>query len=62
MCFDVLKLLTELQEGGPRSGVQLPAVLHDLVDCRWAAVGGIHLVALLHPRDNILQWLRAGGV
>lgn len=61
MAFDVLKLLAELQEGGPRGGVQLPAVLHDLVDCRRAAVGGIHLVALLHPRDDILQgnsWIR----
>lgn len=59
--FDVLELLAELQEGGPRGGVQLPAVLHDLVDCKRAAVRGIHLVALLHPRDDIFQGLRALG-
>ena len=59
--LDALELLAELQEGGPRGGVQVPAVLHDLVDCRRAAVGGIHLVALLHPRDDVLQGLRGGG-
>lgn len=58
--FDVLELLPELQEGGPCGGVQVPAVLHDIVDCRRAAVGGVHLVALLHPRDNVLQGLWAG--
>lgn len=58
--LDVLELLAELQEGGPRGGVQVPAVLHDLIDCRRAAVGGIHLVALLHPRDDVLQGLRGG--
>ena len=59
--LDALELLAELQEGGPRGGIQVPAVLHDLVDCRWAAVGGIHLVALLHPWDDVLQGLRRGG-
>lgn len=59
--FDVLELLPELQEGGPRGGIQVPAVLHDLVDRRRAAVGGVHLVALLHPRDDVLQGLWAGG-
>lgn len=59
--LDVLELLSELQEGGPRGGVQVPAVLHDLVDGRRAAIGGIHLVALLHPRDDVLQGLRGGG-
>lgn len=61
--FDVLELLPELQEGGPCGSIQVPAVLHDLVDRRWAAVGGVHLVALLHPRDDVLQGLwQAGGV
>lgn len=61
MGFDVLELLSELQEGGPRGSVQLPAVLHHLIDCRWAAVRSIHLVALLHPRDDVLEGLRADG-
>lgn len=61
MGFDVLELLPELQEGGPRGGVQVPAALHDLVDRGRAAVRGIHLVALLHPRDDVLQGLWAGG-
>lgn len=61
MGFDVLELLPELQEGGPHGSVQVPAVLHDLIDRGWAAVGGVHLVALLHPRDDVLQGLWAGG-
>lgn len=60
--FDVLELLSKLQEGGPCGGIQVPAVLHDLVDCGRAAVRGVHLIALLHPRDDVLQGLWAGSV
>lgn len=35
--------------------VQLPAVLHDLLGERQAAVGGVHLVAPLHLRENVLK-------
>lgn len=35
--------------------VQLLAVLHDLLGERQAATGGVHLVALLHLRDNVFQ-------
>lgn len=62
MGFDVLQLLSELQEGGPCGSVQVPAVLHDLVDCRRAAIRGIHLIALFHPRNDVLQGLRAGDM
>jgi hypothetical protein len=60
MGFDVLKLLSKLQKGRPRGGIQVPALLHDLEDCRRAAIWGIHLVALFHPRDDVLQGLCVG--
>lgn len=61
MGFDVFKLLSKLEEGGPRGGIQMPAVLHDLIDCRRAAIRGVHLIALFHPRDNVLQGLWEDG-
>lgn len=57
MGSDVLQLLSKLQEGGPRGSIQVPAVLHNVVDCRRAAIWGVHLIALFHPRDDVLQGL-----
>lgn len=57
MGSDVLQLLSKLQEGGPRGSIQVPAVLHNVVDCRRAAIRGVHLIALFHPRDDVLQGL-----
>lgn len=57
MGLDVLELLPKLQKGGPRGGVQVPAVLHHLIDCGRAAIRSIHLIALFHPRDDVLQGL-----
>lgn len=57
MGSDVLQLLSKLQEGGPRGSIQVPAVLHNVVDCRWAAIRGVHLIALFYPRDDVLQGL-----
>lgn len=42
-------------------GVQVPALLHHFIDNLGAAVGGVHLVSLLHARDYILQRLPGRG-
>lgn len=57
MGFDVLELLSKLQKGGSCGGIQVPAVLHNVVDCGRAAIRSIHLIALFYPRDDILQGL-----
>lgn len=62
MGSDVLELLSKLQKGGPRGSIQVPAVLHNIIDCGWAAIRSVHLIALFHPRDDVLQGLCAGSV
>lgn len=57
MGFDVLELLSKLQKGGSCGRIQVPAVLHNVVDCGRAAIRSIHLIALFYPRDDILQGL-----
>lgn len=55
---DMLQLLPQHAEGGPHNGVQGPALLHQVVHHGRAAVGGVHLVALLHPGHHLFQRLR----
>lgn len=61
MGLDVLELFPKLQKRGPCGSIQVPAVLHHLVDCGRAAIRSVHLIALFHPRDDVLQgnsWVR----
>lgn len=55
--YDILKFLSQFSEAGPHHGVQSPALLHDVIHHYRADVGGVHLIALLHTRDNFLQRL-----
>ena len=55
---DVLQALSHLFEAGPHSHIQSPVLLHDAIDDGWAAGWGVHLVALLHPRNHVLQRLK----
>ena len=59
--LDVMQLLTEHAEGRPHRRVQGPALLHQVVHHRRTAVGAVHRVALLHPRNHLLQRLQTGG-
>jgi len=54
---DMLQLLPQHAEGRPHHGVQGPALLHQVVHHRRAAVWGVHLVPLLHPWHHVFQRL-----
>lgn len=54
---DMLQLLPQHTEGGPRRRVQGPALLHQVVYGGRAAVWSIHLVSPLHPRHHLFQRL-----
>lgn len=56
---DMLQLLPQHAEGGPHHRVQVPALLHQVVHHRGAAVRGVHLVSRLHAGDHLFQ--RLGG-
>lgn len=51
---DVLQPLLQHLEAGPSSGIQVPALFHDVVHHFRAAFWTVHLVALLHSRHYVL--------
>lgn len=53
----MLQFLQDERERGSFLNLQIPGLLHDLVDLRWAALGCLHSVSLLDMLHDVRQRL-----
>lgn len=56
--FKLCQLLFDLIEGGASVGVQVPGLLHEVVDLSWATFRFLHPVTLFYMLHHIRQRLQ----
>lgn len=56
--FKLCQLLFDLIEGGASVGVQVPGLLHEVVDLSWATFRFLHPVTLFYMLYHIRQRLQ----